>query len=469
MPLVLRILTTSAIVAYAVTAVIYAQHGLDTNPQYDNQGMFYAQELIEELPNGHLGQFLLKERKYPLGHTLPFAVADGFMLLWHDEIPLRMMGHIARTVVLLFSLGTFIVLWRIGRRLEGGAESVLLLMTSLLFLLFTSAIRPHVPVTFWTLLTLLASIRLREHPTPVRTFLAFACAGCAFATLQNGLLAFLFPVWALLERPISLRQWITAGAWLIGSGIIAAIVGYPFIMAPLFGGSAPSVDLGHEVGLHFNLLMPLHWGSQLLGGDIIVLALATYGLWRMRRDRSFPAAWMGIVCAYIALYLVIFALHTSAAGRFFMPLLPLCALVAMPSFLRMRPQWRTIIPIIVLLVCAKFSWLALQPNTYQQVSTFIAMHPGKVGTVTQPAYFFTIPEEKRVVATDAVASIPMIVIPDYRPDMQEKVAARTPCFHAVSSRTTDDIVLLWNDTPLALWHLFEAISLGPNMTVFCLP
>lgn len=466
-----RILTVIAVAAYAVAALAYAFHGLDTNPQYDNQGLGYASEMIEDARDGRLWHFLMQERKYPLGHVLPFVVVDGAILLFQDGITKHESFIVGRSIAMLFSLGTFLLLWRVAKRLNAQREAVLLLMTSVLFLLFTSAIRPHGPVAFWTLATLLCSIRMRERPSGMRTFAAFACAGIAFATLQNGLLAFVFPLWALLEWPLHRRNIGRTFAWLAASGIIAGIVGYPYLLRPLFGRAAlGGADLGHDVGLTFDLVgSPLHWIPQLLGGEIVLLIIAGMTLWKMYRAWAFPAPWFGAICVYCALFLLIFGFHTSTAGRFFMPVFPLLALVGSQTLRSARPVVRSGIAMLVVLVSIKLLWLSFQPNTYQQISSFFGTRDGKTGTASQPGYFFTIPIDKRVNENDSIADVGTIALPDYDVANRAKMSKWTSCYHAVASHTTDDIVLLWNDTPWALWTLFEASRLGPNMTAYCKP
>lgn len=464
-----RTLTSIAVAAYAVAALAYACHGLDTNPQYDNQGLTYASDMIEDARDGRLWHFLMQERKYPMAHVLPFAAVEEVLLVWKDGITKRESFVIGRAVAMLFSLGMFLALWRIAKRLDARREATLLLMASVLVLLFTSAIRPHVPTAFWTLMALLCSIRYREAPSALRALAAFACAGVAFATLQSGLLAFAFPLWALLERPWSARSVAKAGCWALGTAAVAAAVGYPFVLRPLFGRVAQGgADLGHDVGLTFDVVgAPAHWIPQLVGGEIVLLAAAGIAVVSMVRRKDYAAPWIPVVLAYCALFFLVFGFHSIAAGRFFIPVLPMFALLAAPWLRSAKPAATAGIAILVVLMAAKLAWLSFVPNTYQDTSAFFATRDGKVGTVSQPGYFFSIAPDKRVTETDSLADVGTIVVPDYDRADTAKMSKWTPCFRSVASRTTDEIALLWNDTPWALWTLFEASRMGPNMTVYC--
>lgn len=458
-----------AIAAYAVAVLLYSMHGLDTNPQYDNQGISYAGDMLEDIQDGRLWPFLMRERKYPMGHILPFAAVAGTMILAGNDVSNHEAFVIGRVVTMLFALGTFLVLWRIARRLNMEFEATLLLMASVLFLLFTSAIRPHTPTAFWTLLALLCSIRLREYPSVPRAIMAFGSAGLAFATLQSGLFAFIFPLWAMLERPWSKRQLAVAGAWAATSLGLATAFGYPYLLRPFVGRMAiAGADLGHDVGLEFNVVAgPLHWIPQFIGSELFVIIASAVAIVGMKRNRSLPAPWIGAILVYCGVFALAFGFHTITTSRFFIPTLPMLALLGATALHSSKPIVRSALAVVVILVCAKFGWLALQPNTYQLVSEFGKQQQGKIGTVSQPGYFFDIPQEKQVLETDSLADVSAIVIPDYDDETRSKMSKWTPCLHATASRTTDEIVLLWSDTPWALWHVFEASRFGPNMTVYC--
>jgi hypothetical protein len=130
------------------------------------------------------------------------------------------------------------------------------------------------------------------------------------------------------------------------------------------------------------------------------------------------------------------------------------------------PRWLRIAAMVFMAAAyAKFGWLAVQPNTYIQASAFAVAREGTIAISTHiPSYFTTIPASRFPASVDN-ADFSTAIAPD-----AENVGMPAPwtaCAHFVASRTTDEIVLLWNDTPWALWHVFEARALGPNITGFC--
>ena len=125
-----RVIVHFAMAAYVAASLTYAAHGLDTNPQYDNQGLTYAAEMIEDIRDGRLWSFLMQERKYPMAHVLPYAAAKGIVLVFKDGITKQESFVIGRVLAMLFSFGRFAVVWRIAKRLDASREATLLLMAS---------------------------------------------------------------------------------------------------------------------------------------------------------------------------------------------------------------------------------------------------------------------------------------------------------------------------------------------------
>ncbi len=465
-----RLSIALALVAYMIATVVYGLHAYESNPQYDNQGMRYAQEGVIAATTGTLGTFFLEERKYPLLYALPFAVTFETMLVVHGgDLSDADLYLASRIISLLFALGTFIVLWRLAKRMKLGTDPVLLLATSLLFLLFTSAIRPHVTVAFWTLLAVLTALRAKERAGISTTALSFACAAVAFATLQSGLFAFIFPLWVVLERPLSLKAIGRCVPWLGFALMFALMIGYPFLLRPLFGLQREGgIDLGHDVGLHFALLQPLRIVWQLLWSEPILFITAAFGLRIVRSDDTHPL--FRPILLYVALYLLTFGFHTISAGRFFLPIFPMLALVGALA-LHNTPRWvRPTVAGFVILMSLRLTWLAALPNTYADMATFLDSRPPYTVILVQPDEFFPLDRNKLATEREHAPLTNTIVLPDYSDKPLPPMAkAWSICHTSHASNTTDEIVLLWNDTPLALWHLFEARRLGPNMRAYCSP
>jgi hypothetical protein len=463
------ILVKLLLVAYAAATFVYGMHALATNPQYDNQVMFYADELRAGFRHHEMGKFLATPRKYPLLYVAPFAAAIETVERFHHGKMLENAAYYGtgRALSIFYAAATLWVLWLLGRRLNGeGMSALILLLTSVLFLLFTSAIRPHIPVTLFTLLAFWYALKLRDDPTRWNTAATFGSAMIAFCTLQSGLVAFVFPAWAYLcVHSGRIGIWKAAGI----SALCAALcfpIGYPFALAGLFGADVSTgIDLGHDIGLHFSLLHPFTIAALLLGSGPFILVFAALTMVRVLRGKAaLPPGYLPAL-GVIILFAVLFAFHPISSSRFFLPIVPLLALLGARSFARApRWAWRSIV-LVTILGCLRLSWLALQPNTYQLAGDFAVTKQGLINVLNQPAYFFPIPEKRIVRDAAMLSDLHTIIIPDY-------VAGHVPdgleqCAHMKSSQLTDEIVLLWNDTPWALVELFSARRLGPNLRVYC--
>lgn len=456
---------------FIASILTYAWHGLPhTNPQYDNQVIWYAADMREAIKKGTIGTFLTESRKYPLAYVVPYAIGEEIV-----ERAAAMRGSFAtqsdgyllgRFITLLYAAGLFWITWRLSERLTGGRSAALLLSFSILTFMFASAIRPHLPVAFWTAATLAASVRLRDKPDARSQLLAWGSAFCAFATLQSGVFAFIFPLWALVEHPGNVRSW--AKPLLIAAvvGLASLAFGYPFVIASLLGaGPDVGVDLGHDVGFALGFGHGWRVVTQLIGSEIVLLAFGAAGarlIWKHPEGRE--SVWIAIA-AYWVSFFAVFAFHSNGMSRFFLCALPLAALAGAVAFDR-APRWlRVAVTVFMMVAYVKFAWLAVQPSTYQQITSFAAGRPGAVGlSVNIPSYFTTIPNDRFPDSPNDGRFLTAVMT---EMDKVQLKGGWEECGRFVASRTTNEIVLLWNDTPWALWHVFEAKALGPNAVAFC--
>ncbi len=457
-----------AILTYVVAACFYAFHSVGVDTQYDTQVVLYAEDLINASRHGTLGEALLQIRKYPMGYIVPFTAAFKLAFAFVDANRITGVAT-SRIFTLFYGAGCLVLLWNIAKRFGYPREALLLLLTSVLFLLFTSAVRPHIPVTFATLLTLWLSLRAQEEPSTLRTALAFAAATFAAMTLQSGFIAFVFPVWIILNSGIHVRSIARAAGWVVPCVLLAFLIGYPFLLRPLYELDAGTGVLGHDVGLYFTLLQPLRVLLSLLGGEIVLLGAAFMTIAAIVRWRELPDPRFAPILLYIALFILVFAFHTSAAGRFFLPILPMLALLGAISFAHLDSRIKLLAPLLIIVVCGKLTWLALTSDTYQTTSAFLRSRAGTTMIVSQSPHFFLVDQKNVKKETSDLREFSTVLRPDYAGAPSGELSEWSPCFHAVASRTTDEIVLLWNDTPWALWHVFEASRLGPNMTTYCRP
>jgi hypothetical protein len=426
---------TVCLACYAAALVAFFFHALDVNPQYDTQALSSAYDLLRS-PGGAW----LADRKYPLFYTLPFAALFKLVSLFTGPFSEQTGFLLGRMVTVLFALGTLALTGMLSRKLYGRFDAALLLLTSVLFFTFSTAIRPHVPLAFWTLLAFSCSLRAGRR----WTIAAFLSASAAFCTLQSGLLAFLFPVWALRRASGGVDQILQ---YLIPSLLLCLVLGYPSLFSSVFDPT-----LGHDEPIRFSVSHGLRVWLRFIGSELFVLAFAAWG-WRRWR--------IPVVRWFIVGYFLLFSFYATADARYFIVTLPFLSLVGAGMI---GDRLRAVLAVLVVVVSARFGTLALRPNTFEQVAAFLGPRDGLFGSIGYPEYFYPLPAS-RVIEKGAFDMMTFVVAPDALNTRAD--AELEECFRATSSRTTDANVLLWVETPWALWHLLEATALGPNLTVYC--
>lgn len=460
----------AVLVAYAAALAAYLLHYLKVNPQYDTQVIWYAQDLINAAyKKDALIPYLLSVRKYPLGYVLPFGLVYRVVLFAQDPISQPVVFFVGRLITLLHALGCVVVLRSLSRRMFGQEGAMWLLLSSICFLLFSTAVRPHMPVAFWTLLSFSCALRARERGAIRDVACSFGSAFLAFVTLQSGLLAFIFPVWAVLAGPRGTRSQRILGA-AAGAGVtllVALVVGYPFLLSgivPRAGGV--NLSLGHEVEMGYSFARGVWVLGLALGSETLLLAFAALGIWRLFRHQDERRPEHAVMAFYIAAFAAVFLFHVTSALRFFLPTLPFLALFGAEAFAAAPRRVRLGFFVLLLFGAGKLAYLAVIPNTYQQATAFVAARPGRIGFDGQPSYFFDLPPE-RLVTTDADEASMYTVVESDDLDAHPQPGRWKPCFQAVASPTSDGIQFLWNEVSWAIFRLVDARALGPNMTVYC--
>jgi hypothetical protein len=438
-------------------------HAIGNNPQMDTQGIRYAAELNESLAAGTAGEYMLEVRKYPLLYILPIAAGDALAAAaGHGD--LTGMHYVGRGLTLLYAIGILVLVSAVGRRLSIKYAWLVLLM-SITFFQFSTAVRPHVPVAFWTILSLYFSLRLMTSRRPAWVIGAFGSALIAFCTLQNGLLAFIFPAWAY-----AYPRW-TAGSILRACGIAAAfllpavVLGYPFLLGPLFGKMmVADADLGHEVALAFDAQHGLITLMTMLGSELILMALAAaasvHVLWK-RTHEGIAVIIVPVTLFWIA-YMALFLFHNQSGVRFFLPVLPLWALLGAQTYGRLPAWGKQLLLLFVILIFARLGWLATQPNVYQKASLTLAGAHGLTTPGLPPAHFFDLPQDAWAVHKDEVRALIFPDSLDEQPQGSWKVCARF-----TASDASDANMFLWEEVQWAYFHALKARALGQNLTVYC--
>lgn len=457
-------LLCAAVAGFAVASYAYVRHDLDVNPQYDTQVLTYSVELIDAVLDDTLPAYLWSgDRKYPLLYSVPFAATlsplfDAFQFT--EMYPVHL---IARSITLMFGLLTIVLTGLISRRLTGDWKpGVLLLLSSITFFQFMTAIRPHLPLAFWTMLSFYFSLRLREKRRVLLTVLAFGSAFVAIGTLQNGVLALIFPVWGYMGEHRSNKKLIQVGAIATLTLFLGIFVGYSHLIGNMFAGGGLDATMGHAGGLAFSPTYFLRVALHMMGSEPFVLAFAAVGIFGMWKSRKKRDAMVVPIFVYLVAIFAIFGFYQTADARFFVVTIPLFALLGARTFLKMPQSAQMAFMIFLVAMSARFTWLGLRPSTFQQVNASISTRNGKLGVLSIPITFFGF-DNKQLATGDS--DLTLMVVPGY--ETRRAGDEWHVCERFTASHFSDEIILLWVDTPWAIWHLFTANALGANLELFC--
>lgn len=321
--------------------------------------------------------------------------------------------HRIRLVVALLSVVAVPATWFIARRLLGDAGAWIaasLTAASFLTVWFAQQARPHAAAMSFTLLAVLAALRLASHGRPVDYILAGIAAALAIGSLQSGLAALVPIAAAVLSR--SARARATSARWLLATiALVAASVPifYPFLFAASHGKDAAQLGVdestlnlsGHLVALRlfngggfrkvFDALIGYEPWMTLLGALGLVLALVAAFSRRRTTDEHEPSAAdrrrdVLIVLAYVIPYALAIGLYQRTYQRFALPLVPFLACAASYALLRVAHALRARSP-IALASCALVAFapqaigvLALckrrrAPDTGEQLADWIRAQP----------------------------------------------------------------------------------------------
>ena len=468
----MKALTIAVLGGFSAALLAFFVHSLVINPQPDAELLVYAHQFYKTFGTKWFEEFYFIERKYPffflfLGSLLlhfTLWIFDASSAMWQEGMSQFEVGTVwvmtihasGRLLIVTCAIGTLLLLQRMSRKLFSSNAAVLLLLSSPLFFVFSTAIRPHVPVAFWTVLSIFCAIKLYERKTFARGVCAFGAALAAFCTLQNGLFAFIFPVWGLLLPRFTWKQVaICIGALLCCLGL-AVVLGYPFLLQS--SGTA-SLDLGHNVPTQWNGAGFLQLPRTFLGGEIFLLLFAGASIFLALRKRiTLPPIALPIVI-FIVLYIAIFGMHGSTLMRYWIILLPLFALLGAPAFARAPKMIRGGFLVIVLLMYIKFAVLAIQKDTYELAMDAVD-HIAAPISVQLPIYAHDVLPERNVPPTDANYMVAITRGATQSSDWHE-------CKRITASKITDNLLFLWNEVPWSYYHLIFTKRLGENVSVYC--
>lgn len=501
------------VLAWVAAALVMLAHNVKMNPQADTQMIAFSLQFLKSMGSGDVANALLAVRKYPLlpvavlallqgiAAALLFAagaarsVADLTALAFLDPAAFVLT---ARLFVFGSAVATLLLTWRIAARLlpKGGYGAPLLLCSSILFLTFATSVRPHALVVAMVLLALFTALGLAERKGWKRELLAFAAAGLAFATLQSGFFSCIFPVWAYACRngKIEWHRFLhpRLPLLILVAFLVSLITGYTFLLAPLFGhGTEIGFGLGNTDmnrqpwnGAGFSSLATL-----LIGSEPLILIAAIAGIVLILRDRrsAHPMLW-GILL-FIACFTVFFGSHGNSPPRFFLPLLPLLAILGARALQASRILAAAAV-ILSLAIGARLVMLGVQPDNYQRATAFIREHTRGPIASQIPPYYLDIPparagireptmeRERFFKDLDHDLEGARVFIPqnDWRratvflgfewsiPDAMKTSWTRCASFPFPGR---SDNGFLWGEVDGAIVRLFLTRAFGPPLEVYC--
>lgn len=500
--------------ALAFTAMLF--HNVSVHPQPDLQLIRYALEFLQSLQKGTLFAYWQTTHVYPFapvflvsifvttgiaslflsGHVTSLAAVPAYVSVHPGALYLS-----TRLLFLATTVGTLLLTYRVARMLHPDKDpfwAVTLLLSSVLFLVFATAIRPHMLVTFWTTLAAERSLAFSQNSNRWAIYTAWAAAACAFATLPTGVFALAFPAVAVAcdvhgrmhpRASLHFRALIPAAC----AVLLPVLFSYTYLLPNLLHGGAwnfnaigqkefavPTVD-----GSGFAVLF-----SVLLGDSPIVTLAAMFGIaaaWR--KHRFFTLSFL----LYAVPFMVLFGLAGNVKMRFFLPLLPLFAIAGGITIARIPKIAQYALLACVMLLHLRLTYLFLQPDTYQETARILAATSGTVATVLPP-YFLDIPPTRASIGTpeghreEYFLSLPQD-LPGARSFLAEKdwpqadvlvtrgnpEAESAPHWSVCGKTGQPDGRsggLLWDDggtwpVDPPLWTLWAIPRLGPGVTVLC--
>ncbi len=459
-----KLLLIIAIASYLIALAAFYFHAIKLNPQSDNQVIYYSIEFINAFKNGTLSEYFLMVRKYPFFYTLTYTVPYEIVKSVINVHPILLAHYFGRLMSVLFALGTFLIIKKYSISRSYFLCAAMLLMTSQLFFMFATAIRPHALVAFWAMLSLFFSLRLSERKTYLNIILAYAPALAAFCTLQNGIFVFIFPIWGYVYGDLkSLKTWIKCGMWTIFFLALSPLIGYTFLLGKFFGGGSGEVgfDLGHDAGNVWNFSGFPKMLRSMVGSEPILLIFALWGIIRLIRKKDSLTRKIIPVLLFVAAYYIVFSIYGGGTKeRYFVIAMPMLALIGASALDASHKAIKIGLLILITLMFAKFAYLGFSPNTYESASNFINGTEGPVGT-DLPPYFLSIPNDRYQFESES--DIKHIITVR---DKHELDHTWQTCFEATSSSSSERM-FLWEGVQWGFIRLFEAKMLGPSLVVYC--
>ncbi len=278
--------------------------------------------------------------------------------------------------------------------------------TSLLHVSLSVQARPHAPLATFCVLTLLLAIQAARSRGPWWLIPLALASAFATGTLQSGALTILPAIVAtVLVVKRDPRAGVVAAtiSALLAVGVL--LRAYPIDLGARVGSAPPQATAAEEVvvigepsgsedepatvRLHSHRIQldrfrgkgTLVFGQALIRSDPLLALMAALGaLGLLRKGRWRPTTQEGWIVASFAIpFLACFAAYDLSYPRFFVPLLPIVALLAARSPARRVAAWGLLI--VSLATSARFAWLRTQPDTLELTSQWIVREAAEEPTL----------------------------------------------------------------------------------------
>ena len=460
---------------FSIAIGAFLFHSVENNPQPDTQMVRYGEELFDAINNGQLGEYLMTVRKYPLLNSVLFIpihqsllTVDRIIHFLAPSLPLVsswLYANLAgRMLVLLFAIGTLILIQRLSQLVSLGGSAPLLMLSSYLFFLFSTAARPHIPVMFWTLLSFYYSIHLSKKHNRKNIFMSFASATAAACTLQNGFLAFLFPLWGYFQSGKKRDNFFRGILLMIICLSIAFLFGYTFLLRITAGDSTGiTYDLGHNYSQIWDGSGFLQLLRVLVGNEILLTLFAIAGIARV--FRGIDAVFIGIVpiAGYLVIYCLLFGIYAGTSPRFFLMLVPFLALLGARAFENAPRAAQFAFLTIVFIMCAKFASLGMLQDSFQLVSSRLNLVRGLVYSEIPP-YMFSIDARRLIFSTNDNA---LFRVQYYNEETPPEWVECESIYASPRLATGMYANFLWNEMDWGFFRLLNIYRLGPNLSLLC--
>jgi 4-amino-4-deoxy-L-arabinose transferase-like glycosyltransferase len=339
--------------------VVYMMRSGDYNPHFfDYPGLYIYSQLFVGIARFLWGAMAGEWR------SLAAAPPEAFYL-W------------GRSLTVLIGTATIVLVYRIGRR---WSEWHGVLAAGLLAVLPSAVCESHfvltdTPLTFFTTLTLLLSLRALEVPGLMRLAMAGAAAGLAAATKYPGAVSVVMPLAVAglasgraTDRPLRMPA-------VVGACVAAFALAAPYTFLDLpgflnafaymsadFARANPTAWLTYLIHLRLSLGWPA--SVLALGGFVLATARCVGGPNRLR--------WFVLACFPVVYYLVMVTQGGILYGRYALPMVPAacllvaCAAVPLCSTARFFPtatrDWAVSVALALLILLPPASrsieWLA---------------------------------------------------------------------------------------------------------------